>query len=130
MTEEQIRKIEETQEAKAQINWFMRRQQQLTASQFGRVCKRRETTSPKNIVDDILSSKQKWSRTPASIQHSIDNEPLAIELYIKEKGPQCQVDACGFFVHPVHSWLAASPDGLVMDPVASPPQGLLEIKCL
>ena len=89
-----------------------------------------QTAPHKNIVEDILSSKQKWSRTLASIQHGIDNEPLAIELYTKEKGPQCQVNACGLFVDPVHSWLAASPDGLVMDPVTSPSQGLLEIKCL
>ena len=131
VTEEQIRKIEEdTRGQSTNVNWFMHRQQRLTASQFGRVCKRRETTSPKNIVEDILSFKQKWSRTPASIQHGINNEPLVIELYTKEKGPQCQVDACGLFVDPVHSWLAALPDGLVMDPVTSPPQGFLEIKCL
>ena len=102
VTEEQIRKIEEdTRGQSTNVNWFMHRQQRLIASQFGRVCKRRETTSPKNI-----------------------------ELYTKEKGPQCQVDACGLFVDPMHSWLAALPDGLVMDPVAIPPQGFLEIKCL
>ena len=129
--EEQIRKIkEDTRGQSTNVNWFTHRQQRLTASQFGRVCKIRETTSPKNIVEDIHSSKQKWSRTPASIQHGINNEPHAIKLYTKEKGPQCQVDACGLFVHPMHSWLVASPDGLVMDSVPSPPQGLLEIKCL
>ena len=102
----------------------------MTASQLGRVYKRKEATSPKNLVEDILSAKKKWSKTPPSIQHGIDNEPIARELYVKEKGNQCQVDECGLYVHPMHSWLAASPDGLVTDPCTNPPQGLLEIKCL
>ncbi len=33
------------------------------------------------------------------------------------------VAPCGLFVHPQHAWLAASPDGLLLD------DGLLEIKC-
>lgn len=131
VTEEQIKKIEKnTRGQRTNESWFVHRQQHLTASQLGRVYKRREATSPKNLVKDILSAKKKWSKTPPSIQHGIDNEPIARELHVKEKGNQCQVDECGLHVHPVHSWLAASPDGLVTDPAASPPQGLLEIKCL
>ena len=43
VTEEQIRKIEEdTRGQSTNVNWFMHRQQWLTAFQFERVCKRRE----------------------------------------------------------------------------------------
>lgn len=36
---------------------------------------------------------------------------------------------CGLVIHPDAPWLGASPDGLVFDPSAQPPFGLLEIKC-
>lgn len=36
----------------------------------------------------------------------------------------------GLVVHPDAPWLGSSPDGLIFDPSAQPPFGLLEIKCL
>ena len=56
-------------------------------------------------IFSLLSRSIYWYRTSISV-----NEPYAIELYTKEKGP------CGLFVYPV---VAASPDGLVMDSVAT-----------
>ena len=35
----------------------------------------------------------------------------------------------GVHIDVTHGWLAASPDGLVYDPTATDPNGLLEIKC-
>ena len=48
-------------------------------------------------------------------------EPVALEQYSRLTGNA--VAPCGLFLHPTHSWLAASPDGLIRD------DGLLEIKC-
>ena len=48
-------------------------------------------------------------------------EPLACQQYTRLTGNAVQ--PCGLFLHPTHSWLAASPDGLIGD------DGLLEIKC-
>lgn len=36
---------------------------------------------------------------------------------------------CGLVIHPDAPWLGASPDGLVFDPCAELPFGLVEIKC-
>ncbi len=48
------------------------------------------------------------------------HEPLAQMEYQSETGNF--VEECGFFVHPEHDWLGASPDGLVGDDI------VLEIK--
>ena len=48
-------------------------------------------------------------------------EPVALAAYTRLTGNA--VRPCGLFLHPTHSWLAASPDGLVGD------DGVLEIKC-
>ena len=48
-------------------------------------------------------------------------EPVACQQYTRLTGNAVQ--PCGLFLHPTHSWLAASPDGLIGG------DGLLEIKC-
>jgi putative phage-type endonuclease len=48
-------------------------------------------------------------------------EPVALAAYTRLTGNAVQ--PCGLFLHATHSWLAASPDGLLRD------DGLLEIKC-
>lgn len=36
---------------------------------------------------------------------------------------------CGLVIHPDGPWLGTLPDGLIFDPFAQPPHGLVEIKC-
>lgn len=36
---------------------------------------------------------------------------------------------CGLVIHPDAPWLGTLPDGLIFDPFAQPPHGLVEIKC-
>ena len=42
--------------------------------------------------------------------------------------PMSITHPCGLVIHPEMPWLGASPDGLVYDPSATPPFGLVEIK--
>lgn len=53
--------------------------------------------------------------------HGEHSEPLAALDYMSETNQD--IVECGFFVHPEHNWLGASPDGLVAT------RGLVEIKC-
>ena len=58
-------------------------------------------------------------------------EPATCEAYIEAKrltSPGISVKSSGMVIHPEHHWLAASPDGLVTDPAASDPTGIVEFK--
>lgn len=57
----------------------------------------------------------------AAMQWGIDHEAMARKWYVREHGHR--VSEIGFVVHPVHSFVGVSPDGLVGD------DGLIEIKC-
>lgn len=48
---------------------------------------------------------------------------------IQNGHPGLFVARSGFFIHPVYSFLGASPDGSVYDPSSQEPYGFLEIKC-
>ncbi|KAK7888641.1 hypothetical protein WMY93_024201 [Mugilogobius chulae] len=54
-------------------------------------------------------------------------EPVAVAEYCRVKNTNYW--PCGFVIHPDAPWLGTSPDGVVFDPLESPPFGLLEIKC-
>ena len=58
-------------------------------------------------------------------------EPATCDAYIEAKrstSPGISVKSSGLVIHPEHHWLAASPDGLVTDPAASDPTGIVEFK--
>ena len=47
---------------------------------------------------------------------------------MQEDGNQVTVTESGFVVSATHGFLGSSPDGLVNDPLESPPDGLIEVK--
>ena len=61
------------------------------------------------------------------IQTGADMEFTAAQEYSKIRN--VNYTPCGLIVHPDAPWLGTSPDGLVFDPLAQPPFGLVEIKC-
>ena len=61
------------------------------------------------------------------MQHGIDHEPIAAEQYAKTFGRN--IYRVGFVINPTCAYLGCSPDRRVYDPDATPPYGLLEIKC-
>lgn len=95
------------------------RMNRLTASVFGHVMCRRQSTPCHNLVKSILYKKE--LHTP-SVQYGRVHEAKAIEMYENLKG--CEVRKCGLFVDVQHPYLGASPDGLVGNDT------LVEVKCL
>ena len=68
-----------------------------------------------------------------AIAHDHRYEATAREYYLLSQHSMGNVDLavrpCGLLLHPVYSYIGASPDGPVYDPLSPDPHGLLEIKC-
>lgn len=99
--------------------WKEERNLRLTASNFGEVCKQRATTDPKKLANRIIHSTfsgcaaTKWGKDHENIA-KINFE----NLYSKK------VQDCGIFICHEYPFLAASPDGLILNEEA-----IVEIKC-
>ena len=132
VTEDEIRRIEQnTREQRNSSHWYEARCFRLTASLFGAVLQRRDTTPPDSLVMRIIQPRQFSS---AAIEWGIQHESVAIKEYIKhqhERGHDDLVVApSGFLVSHSHPCLGASPDGAVFDPsTPQQPYGFLEVKC-
>ncbi|KAI8487981.1 hypothetical protein Bbelb_344290 [Branchiostoma belcheri] len=102
--------------------WRELRKGRLTASKFGEICKRRRTTPCGRIVTDLL---YKGNVTSKSLQWGRLHEDDAIEAYKEKTGNK--VNPCGIYISTEHGYLAATPDGKVVQPDGE--MGLLEVKC-
>lgn len=80
VTQEEKRIERATLRYGGQEQWIYQRRQRLTASNLGRVCKMRSTTSCAATVRHILFGD--ISKQPA-VQHGIRHEPVAIAEYTK-----------------------------------------------
>ncbi|CAG9792585.1 unnamed protein product [Diatraea saccharalis] len=99
--------------------WMELRRSLLTASNFGRVIKKRPNTPSANIVKDILYKSN--INYVSSIHHGQVNEQKAIaQLCSQEK---ISITPCGLFIDEELPFLGASPDGLCGDDT------IVEIKC-
>lgn len=99
--------------------WLELRRNLLTASNFGRVIKRRMNTSCSNIVKDIIYKKS--IDHVMAIKHGKDNEELAKKQL--EKEINVKVKPCGLFIDKEQPYLGASPDGVIDEDT------IVEIKC-
>jgi hypothetical protein len=90
----------------------------LTASNFGKVNKRRPTTIT-SIVKTLLYKRE--ISNIVSIKHGIDNEGIARNQLAAQKG--VEISPCGLFIDSEIPFLRASPDGLMGN------NTIVEIKC-
>jgi putative phage-type endonuclease len=110
--------------------WYERRYQMMTASNLWQTLgsdaqkNRFIYDKCKPLVIDTVESK--WMSTEGSLHWGVKYEPLTTMVYERLTG--ARVDLFGCLVHPEHSFLGASPDGIVVNP-ESPLYGrLVEIK--
>lgn len=99
--------------------WMELRRNLLTASNFGRVIKRRPDISCANLVKDLLYKL--CLDHVKSIKHGRDNEKVAIEQLSRQEN--VVIRPCGLFIDQDIQFLGASPDGLIDEDT------VVEIKC-
>lgn len=118
---EEAKKLQvETKAQSACERWFKEREGRLTASNFGKILKR------KKVTDQFVQSV--YYPTPfnsVATGYGCTNEPRAKQLY-QEKYPDLHIHDAGLMVQPELGFLGATPDAIVCD---SGVTGLLEIKC-
>ncbi|KAK7910480.1 hypothetical protein WMY93_015164 [Mugilogobius chulae] len=103
--------------------WHVLRRERITASHFREVCHVRGQQSAENLAERIL----RGTRQTALMRRGLDMESQALKEYASMKN--LNLSQCGLVIHPDASWLGASPDGLVYDPLERPTFGLVEMKC-
>ncbi|KAF2890854.1 hypothetical protein ILUMI_15319 [Ignelater luminosus] len=102
-TEGEIQEIQtQTKNQRESDIWYLERRNRLTASTFGEVCKRRNTTSCKSLVERIRCPRPFYAR---SIEWGIKNEKLTIEQLEKVIGRK--TEPCSLFIDPELPYLAA-----------------------
>lgn len=122
-------KIEENTRDQHNCNaWTEQRRYRFTASNFGKVCRRKR--NHEKFCNDMLDAKPFRS---ASTDHGIKYEAVALREYEKQMhiiGHPVKVERSGFFVSPKLFFLGCTPDGKVVDISCPEDQfGLVEIKC-
>ena len=110
--------------------WYNARKLRITASIMKEVCHRKSTTSCEAFIRaKLLPAQITTTATCYGKQHEKD----AISSYIcyqKSQGINVEVSKSGLVVDSVENWLAASPDGIVIDPTEKEhKKGCLEVKC-
>ena len=102
--------------------WFAARKNRLTGSNIAAAVGLSPYATPHSLWEKItgklghnlfISSKE--------TRHGNENENKVVKLY--ESVTSRLVHETGFWIHPMITWIGASPDGLVED------RGVLEIKC-
>ena len=131
VTKEEAVKIElDTREQASNDQWKAQRRKRLTASRVGGILKMRKTTSKAKKVQELLYSTFRGNE---ATRYGTLMENVARTKYLahqqEKKHPGVTVAGCGLFVSLDNPWLAATPDGIVVDPSEQASQeGLLEIK--
>ncbi|KAE9524511.1 hypothetical protein AGLY_015099 [Aphis glycines] len=98
--------------------WQKYRNSRLTASNFGKVCKHRVSTSRANTVKNILYDIFQGN---SATRYGNKNEPMAKRDF--EKKFDVKIETAGLFIHTKLNYLAASPDGLIGK------DAIVEMKC-
>ncbi|XP_070609847.1 uncharacterized protein [Erythrolamprus reginae] len=116
--------------------WHEWRKNRITASVAGAIAKSRFANGRTLDVPQYYLKKVVGLHSRIRSQATnwgIENEKNAVKAYTKRKSrmerKQVYVKDCGLFVDKKHPWLAASPDGIVVDAYTNEILCLLEVKC-
>lgn len=104
--------------------WFNARKGKLTGSNIGAALGVNPFKTPDDLIRQMVREYHGANSefvSNVATEYGTAHEQLAQFDYEMTTGNT--VKECGFFVHPEHEWLGASPDGLIGD------DGLIEIKC-
>lgn len=101
------------------VEWFTARRGKLTASNLGAALGQVSYTSRAEALRRALGTDE--FKGNVATEHGTNNEMNGIVDYQIMTGNL--VDPTGLWIHPHHTWLAGSPDGLVGE------EGMVEIKC-
>ena len=112
------------------VVWLSERRRRITSSNVRSIAKRRSTTPVARMVNQLLYST---FRGNSATRWGLEQEQHSVSVYaswLHDRGsPNAIINIkCGLVVCTAHPWLAATPDGWVTDPEASPSQGLVEFK--
>jgi putative phage-type endonuclease len=104
--------------------WFEKRKGRVTGSNVGAILGLNKYKTADDVLREMVrawhGAEREFEGNQAT-EWGTFNEDGAIAEYQMETGNK--VEECGFFVHPEHEWLGASPDGLIGA------DGTVEIKC-
>jgi len=106
--------------------WFSTRSNRITASECTKAFSTATFSQRKELIESKLISKPQGNSQPYACVWGTHFEPIAKQIYQEEHGiSKIQDLAC--VIHPEHTFLGASPDGLILD---GDMRGyLLELKC-
>ncbi len=118
VTSDQAKHIESITRAQADsVEWHYERSIRITASFFGRVCRRLPTTTSDCLVNSIVNFKN-YQSMPVACAWGKNNESKARDAYIENMKmtghSNLEVFESGLVVNIKYSFLGASPDGVYM----------------
>lgn len=101
--------------------WFQQRNNAITASDIPTVLGENSYKTPLSLLIDKCAANPKPFVGNAATKWGTHYEDIAIAKYSELTGKE--VLSFGLLIHPEHSWLGGSPDGITTDGI------LLEVKC-
>ncbi|XP_062611092.1 uncharacterized protein LOC134272932 [Saccostrea cucullata] len=110
--------------------WREARHGRLTASDFGKIVRRKPETLPDNLLKYILGYCPSFSNK--AMEWGREHEKVAIDCYllkVREIHPPLTFQETGLVVREWLPHLGASPDGLVYCSHYKPYHGVIEVKC-
>lgn len=115
----------------ALIKWKTERRMRITSSNVGKIAKRRKSTPVSNLIRQLLYTT---FRGNASTAWGLSQEEASSHQYLKwlredrESSTARVTINCGLVISTSYPWLAATPDGWVEDPKATPTRGIVKFK--
>ena len=108
--------------------WLAERRKRITASNIGSIAKRRASTKVNSTVKKLLYSK--FEGNTATKWGNLQEESTNTKYLEEKQKTSSHITTCksGLVISLDNPWLAASPDGLVHDPMENPPDGIVEFK--